>query len=107
MRRIYEQQNVAVSDESGSVMASEAALNFLSRLRVGFLDTTDLPDDDSTRVADLVALQDVVARNAKLVWKKAPGDRHPDLITHIPVRWACQAIPLIAAVGTAEFNVDP
>ena len=59
-------------------MASEAARNFLSRLRIGFLDTAEIPDDGTDRTADLVALQDVVARNAKLVWKKAPEERHPN-----------------------------
>ncbi len=88
MRKIYEQQNVAVVDDSGSIMASEAARNFLSRLRVGFLDASDLPDDDSIRAADLVALQDVIARNADVVWKKAPVERHPALIDHVPHSWS-------------------
>ena len=88
MRRIYEQQNVAVSGEAGSVMASEAARNFLSRLRVGFLDETAIPDDKTSRVCDLVLLQDVIARNADVQWKQAPGNRHPDLADHIPTRWS-------------------
>ncbi|HHZ8844108.1 TPA: FtsK/SpoIIIE domain-containing protein [Enterobacter cloacae] len=88
IRRIYEQQNVTVNEESGSVMSSEASRNFLSRLRVGFLDTTKILDDRNSRIADLVALQDVVARNAQLVWKRSPGERYPELITHIPARWS-------------------
>ena len=66
MRRLYEQQNVTVSEEAGSVMASEAAHNFLSRLRIGFLDETTIPDDETMRACDLVLLQDVIARNADL-----------------------------------------
>ena len=88
LRRIYEQQNVTVSNESGSLMASESAPNFLSRLRVGFCEAADLSADENGRAADLVALQDVVARNAKLVWKPAPGHRHPDLADHVPARWS-------------------
>ena len=88
MRRIYEQQNVAVSEEAGSIMASEAARNFLSRLRVGFLDVTDVPDDETARVSDLVLLQDVIARNARVRWKEAPSDRHPNLLEHVPPRWS-------------------
>ncbi|EFA5092069.1 FtsK/SpoIIIE domain-containing protein [Escherichia coli] len=89
IRRIYEQQNATVNEESGSVMSSEASRNFLSRLRVGFLDTAKILDDSNNgRIADLVALQDVVARNAQLVWKRAPGERYPELITHIPARWS-------------------
>jgi S-DNA-T family DNA segregation ATPase FtsK/SpoIIIE len=88
MRRIYEQQNVAVSEEAGSVMASDAARNFLSRLRVGFLDASAIPDDETARTSDLVLLQDVIARNADVRWKDAPGDRHPGLGEHVPPRWS-------------------
>ncbi len=88
MRRIYEQQNVAVSEDSGSVMASEAARNFLSRLRVGFLDASTIKDDEASRASDLVLLQDVIARNADIQWKTAPGDRHPALLEHVPARWS-------------------
>jgi S-DNA-T family DNA segregation ATPase FtsK/SpoIIIE len=107
MRRIYEQQNVAVSEESGSLMASEAARNFLSRLRVGFLDAADASDDDRARAADIVALQDVIARNAKLVWKRAPGDRHPELSEHFPARWSRRRPVGMADRATAVYLAAP
>lgn len=107
MRRIYEQQNVAVSDDSGSVMASEAARNFLSRLRVGFLDADSLPDDDTSRAADLVALQDVIARNASIVWKKAPGNRYPNLASHIPHRWSRRRPVGAADTSTSVYLAAP
>jgi len=107
IRRIYEQQNVSVSEESGSVMASEAARNFLSRLRVGFLDAAKIPDDDFDRAADLVALQDVVARNAQLVWKKAPGDRHPEMTTHVPARWSRRRPINLADTSTSVYLACP
>ena len=88
MRKIYEQQNVAVGDDSGSIMASEAARNFLSRLRVGFLNANDLSDCDNTRVSDLVALQDVVSTNAQVVWKKAPIEEYVDFLDHVPSLWS-------------------
>ena len=106
-RRIYEQQNATVGDESGSIMASEAARDFLSRMRIGFLDTTDLPSDEADRAADLVALQDVVARNAKLVWKKAPGERHPELAVHVPARWSRQRPIGGADTATAVYLASP
>ena len=103
IRRIYEQQNVTVNDESGSVMASEAARNFLSRLRVGFLDAAKIPDGDTDRAADLVALQDVVARNAQLVWKQAPGERKPELMTHVPARWSRRRPIGLADTATSVY----
>lgn len=107
IRRIYEQQNATVNEESGSVMASEAARNFLSRLRVGFLDASQIPDGDNDRVADLVALQDVVARNAQLVWKKAPGDRHPELLSHVPARWSRRRPIGLADTATSVYLACP
>ena len=88
MRQIYERQNVAVGDDSGSIMASEAARNFLSRLRVGFLNASDLSEDENTRVSDLVALQDVVATHASIVWKKSPILEPVNFLEHIPGRWS-------------------
>lgn len=107
IRRIYEQQNATVGDESGSIMASEAARDFLSRMRVGFLDTTDLPSDEADRAADLVALQDVVARNAKLVWKKAPGQSHPEFPVHVPARWSRRRPIGVADTATSVYLASP
>ena len=107
IRRVYEQQNVAVNEESGSFMASEAARNFLSRLRIGFLDTAEIPDDGTDRTADLVALQDVVARNAKLVWKKAPEERHPELLDHVPARWSRRRPIGLADTATSVYLACP
>lgn len=88
IRRIYEQQNVAAGDSESSVVASEATRNFLSRLRVGFLDESDLEKKDGDRPADLVALQDVVARNAELAWKKGSHNSQLDPRGHYPGRWS-------------------
>ena len=108
MRRIYEQQNIAVSDESGSVMASEAARNFLSRLRVGFLDAALIENQDETaRLTDIVALQDVVSRNAKLVWKAAPGDRSPSFVENTPVRWSRRRPVGPADTSTSVYLAAP
>lgn len=107
IRRIYEQQNATVGDEAGSIMGSDTARDFLSRMRVGFLDTTALPSDEADRAADLVALQDVVARNAKLVWKKAPGERNPDLAHHVPPRWSRRRPIGVADTATAVYLASP
>ena len=107
IRRIYEQQNATVGDESRSIMGSEAARDFLSRMRVGFLDTTALPSDEADRAADLVALQDVVARNAKLVWKKAPGQYNPDIVHHVPPRWSRRRPIGVADTATAVYLASP
>lgn len=81
MRQIYEQQNAAILDGAGLMLSSEAALNFLARLRVGFVDTGFMAKNP----ADLVFLQDVIARNARVKWKPAPSARLSGLDGHIPL----------------------
>lgn len=88
MRQIYEQQNVVVSEESGSFFASDDTRNFLSRMRVGFLDIAEITINDGARASDLVFLQDVISRNASIVWKTAPSERYPKFEEHIPAQWS-------------------
>ena len=89
MRQIYEQQNVATASTSGSLLSSETALNFLSRLRVGFIDPDQyVKDIPNSRAVDIVFLQDVVSRKAELMWLPAPGSVNPSFLEHVPSRWS-------------------
>lgn len=89
LRQIYEQQNFATAGTNASVLSSETALNFLSRLRVGFIDPEKwITDKANTRAVDLVFLQDVIARNAKQKWFQTPVIAEQDLLRHIPSRWS-------------------
>jgi len=107
IRRIYEQQNVAAGESESSVVASEATRNFLSRLRVGFLDESDLEKKDGDRPADLVALQDVVARNAELAWKKGSHNSQLDPREHYPGRWSRRRPVSDLDSGTAVYLTCP
>ena len=93
MRQIYEQQNFAAATAGGSVLSSETALNFLSRLRVGFIDPERdarqwITDKPNTRAVDLVFLQDVIARKAEQKWLRAPLSVKPEFLNHVPSRWS-------------------
>ena len=107
IRRIYEQQNVAVSDDAVSALASETARNFLSRLRVGFLNSADIPTGGTDRASDLVVLQDVIARGAKVVWKRSPGGLDADLLEHVPARWSRRRPQGPADTATAVYLASP
>ncbi len=89
LRQIYEQQNFAAAGTSSSVLSSETALNFLSRLRVGFIDPGKwITDKANTRAVDLVFLQDVIARNAKQKWFQTPVTTEQDFLKYVPSRWS-------------------
>ena len=107
IRRIYEQQNVAVSDEPSAALASETARNFLSRLRVGLLNSADVPTGGTDRASDLVVLQDVIARGAKVVWKRSPAERDSELLQHVPPRWSRRRPQGPADTATAVYLASP
>ena len=75
LRRIYAEQNAAAGSEAAAALANETSRNFLSRLRVGFIDAAAHggDGDDDTRVADLVLLQNVLGRLARVEWVAAPS----------------------------------
>ncbi|WP_196800289.1 FtsK/SpoIIIE domain-containing protein [Thioalkalivibrio sp. ALE12] len=72
LRSIYAEQNAQIGREVDSALSSEGAKSFLSRLRVGFNDLEAVRENDSLAyAADLVLMQDVLARHARTSWRKA------------------------------------
>jgi len=109
MRRIYEQQNVAVSETGSAAPASEAASNFLSRLRVSFLEPGEIRHvkGEEERPLDLVMLQDVVSRNATVTWKPTPSKEQPPLLEHIPVSWSRRRPVALGETASAVYLTAP
>lgn len=77
LRQVYERQNRRINHEIDAGLASEAARNFLSRLRLGILSPETLAREEGTKSSDIVVLQDVIARSSKLRWMKAEADSQP------------------------------
>jgi S-DNA-T family DNA segregation ATPase FtsK/SpoIIIE len=85
LRRIYTEQNVAIGRELDAVTA-DSGRSFLSRLRVGFLDSTALNNAGAGRPGlDIAFLQNVIGRHAQLAWRPAqpPSSGWPDLTTNL------------------------
>jgi S-DNA-T family DNA segregation ATPase FtsK/SpoIIIE len=83
LRRIYERQNRRIGHEVDASLTSEAARNFLSRLRVAIVDRQFL-DLGGAKAHDVVLLQDVIARRAEVKWTRASGVGAPSLATNVP-----------------------
>jgi S-DNA-T family DNA segregation ATPase FtsK/SpoIIIE len=83
LRRIYERQNRRIGHEVDASLTSEAARNFLSRLRVAIVDR-QLLDLGGAKAHDVVLLQDVIARRAEVKWTRAPGLGAPQLAGAVP-----------------------
>ena len=90
VRKQYGQQNTTLGDAAGSSLASETAMNFLSRLRVGVIQMDEVErDEEAGKSSDIVFLQDVVADFGEIKWienDSAANDYDPK--NHIPVGWS-------------------
>lgn len=82
LREVYERQNRRISSEMDASLATDAAKNLLSRLRLGILGPESLRSDDGLKTTDITLLQDVIARNSKLRWVKSSPDPHPPGFRH-------------------------
>lgn len=84
LRQVYERQNRRISHEIDTSLASEAARNFLSRLRVGIFSPETLAQE-TQKANDVVLLQDVIARSSKVRWTKGFDDgSSEEIATFVP-----------------------
>ncbi|MFC7737578.1 FtsK/SpoIIIE domain-containing protein [Roseomonas sp. GCM10028921] len=84
LRQVYERQNRRISHEIDTSLASEAARNFLSRLRVGIFSSETLAQE-TQKTSDVVLLQDVIARSSKVRWTRGADDgTSEEIATFVP-----------------------
>jgi S-DNA-T family DNA segregation ATPase FtsK/SpoIIIE len=88
LRELYEKLIESSDADVDSFVSSEAAKDFMARLRIGIMaDQAPVPDPKDGPPADLVFLQDVIARHAGMEWYLetcVPVDSE----TFIPARWS-------------------
>jgi DNA segregation ATPase FtsK/SpoIIIE, S-DNA-T family len=78
-------------DEIGpdTFVASEVSRDFMARLRIEVMaDAAPRSDTTDGKPADIVFLQDVISRQAKLVWVEDKIVNIPVIQEHYPPRWA-------------------
>ena len=84
MKMIEENDN-----DPDTFVASEVSRDFMARLRVEVMaDVAAITDAKDGKPADIVFLQDVISRQAKMVWIHENIGQIPELINHYPPRWA-------------------
>ena len=88
LRELYEKIIESSDADADSFVSSEAAKDFMARLRIGIMaDQAPVPDPKDGPPADMVFLQDVIARHAALEW-------YPETCvsvessSFIPARWS-------------------
>jgi len=88
LRDLYEKIIESSDADADSFVSSEAAKDFMARLRIGIMaDQAPVPDPKDGPPADIVFLQDVIARHAGLEWYLETCVA-VDAIDFIPARWA-------------------
>jgi len=88
LRELYEKIIESADADADSFVSSEAAKDFMARLRIGIMaDQAPVPDPKDGPPADIVFLQDVIARHATVDWYLETCDP-VELSTFIPARWS-------------------
>lgn len=88
LRELYEKINESSEADADSFVSSEAAKDFMARLRIGIMaDQAAVPDPKDGPPADIVFLQDVIARHAGLEWYSETCVA-ADSASLIPARWS-------------------
>ncbi|NLH76571.1 MAG: DNA translocase FtsK [Acidobacteria bacterium] len=88
LRTLYEKIVESMEADADSFVASEATRDFMARLRIGIMvDQAPPPEAADGPPADIVFLQDVIARHARLEWYLE--DAQPvEIESWIPPRWS-------------------
>jgi S-DNA-T family DNA segregation ATPase FtsK/SpoIIIE len=87
---LYETLLETSERDADSLVASEASRDFMARLRIGIMaDQAAIPSALDGPPADIVFLQDVIARLAEARWtdEQTPS-AEVDILHHIPPRWS-------------------
>ena len=88
LRELYEQIIESSDADADSFVSSEASKDFMARLRIGIMaDQAPVPDPKDGPPADIVFLEDVIARHATVDWYPETSDP-VDFSTFVPARWS-------------------
>lgn len=88
LRELYEKIIESSDADADSFVSSEAAKDFMARLRIGIMaDQAPVPHPKDGPPADIVFLQDVIARHAGLEWYFEACNPMSSA-TLIPARWS-------------------
>ncbi len=90
LHRLYEALLESSARDVDSAVASEATRDFMAKLRVGIMASqSPTPTHLDGRPADIVFLQDVVARLSATEWTDQPAlMTERELTSHAPSRWS-------------------
>lgn len=88
LRELYEKIIESSDADADTFVSSEASKDFMARLRIAIMaDQAPVPDPKDGPPHDIVFLQDVIARHARLEWYAEASEPY-EFGTLIPARWS-------------------
>ncbi|EFH84780.1 FtsK/SpoIIIE domain-containing protein [Ktedonobacter racemifer] len=90
LSELYEKMIDTVENDPDAFIASESENDFMSRLRIGIMATdAETNENSQEKMTDIVFLQDVISRQAQIVWIPVEIDSDvPQPLQHFPARWS-------------------
>ncbi|AFZ55467.1 FtsK/SpoIIIE domain-containing protein [Cyanobacterium aponinum] len=90
LNRLYEQMIENTDADPDAFIASEVSQDFMAKLRISVTsDSIPVQSQKEGKYADIVFLQDVISRQAEIVWESSPDEQITDeLLYHVPPRWS-------------------
>ncbi len=84
---LYQQLIESSQTDADAFVASEGTHDFMARLRISVMSNTS--SSSNGKIADIVFLQDIISRQAEIVWQPTPlSNDNPDILKHVPTRWS-------------------
>lgn len=89
LANVYKELIDQTGEDPDMVAPSEAASDFMSKLRIGILLQESRPTHriEGERPFDMAFMHDVISRQAKITWTKLEDPIHRNILTHVPPRW--------------------
>lgn len=90
LSELYEKMIDLEEADPDAFIPSESENDFMSRLRIGIMATdAETVRSSQEKITDIVFLQDVISRQAQIVWISAMQDSSsPQPLEHFPARWS-------------------
>jgi S-DNA-T family DNA segregation ATPase FtsK/SpoIIIE len=109
LSKLYEKMVEAAETHPEAFIASESENDFMSRLRIGIMATdVDNITNAQEKKTDIVFLQDVISRQAQIIWLENVTDQHfPDPLQHFPARWSRRHPTAYGDLRSAVYLVCP
>lgn len=108
LSNLYMKMVESTDSDPDSLVASEVTRDFMARLRIGVMaDEAPVRDPKEGKLADIVFLQDVISRQAEVIWDPVQVYDVPSMLHHYPPRWSKRRATVKDELKSTVYLVCP